>query len=340
MGTKQEPAKVQQTPRGRLMLTKTSLISALIVAIVALGYGYSYYSKLGTAFITSPLSFYSNPWSPSTNPAKRAYATTLYDEGYVPGALLLGHSLQKHRMFHHEIAQNMVLLHIPGRVSNWSLKLLEEVGWTTLPVESIPPPPQRLPADNFMDQYTKLRLFELEQFEQIFYMDADMLVIKPFPEIWSFPVPLAATRDVRMGYGWLPTINAGSLLLKPNVRLLNHMLEIAPKFRYNTVFAEQGLLQAYWSRDMTMLPYIYNAQLGIKRVFPKIWEEFKKDMKVLHFTGVKPWDGKHQTDMPVERDLWRHEWRQMIAQRRREGYKNVDAIERMMTEGWGDDEKL
>lgn len=39
----------------------------------------------------------------------------------------------------------------------------------------------------------------LEEYEQIFYMDADMLVVKPFPEIWSFPVPLAATRDVRMG---------------------------------------------------------------------------------------------------------------------------------------------
>lgn len=45
------------------------------------------------------------------------------------------------------------------------------------------------------------------------------------------------------GYGWLPTINGGSLLLKPNKALLSHMLEISPIFKYDTVFAEQSLLQ-------------------------------------------------------------------------------------------------
>jgi len=35
------------------------------------------------------------------------------------------------------------------------------------------------------------------EFEQIFYMDADTLAYRAFPEIWSFPVASAASRDVR-----------------------------------------------------------------------------------------------------------------------------------------------
>ena len=37
------------------------------------------------------------------------------------------------------------------------------------------------------------------EYDAVFYMDSDMLVVKPFQEIWSFPAPFASARDVRMG---------------------------------------------------------------------------------------------------------------------------------------------
>lgn len=78
----------------------------------------------------------------------------------MPGAILLGYSLRKHGMLDPAVARHMVLLYIPGRISVASLELLEESGWETRPVEQIPHPHGRPPAGNFMDQYTKLRLFE------------------------------------------------------------------------------------------------------------------------------------------------------------------------------------
>lgn len=51
---------------------------------------------------------------------------------------------------------------------------------------------------------------------------------------------------------------------------------------------------------------MYNGQLGIKRVFPKIWESFKDDVKIIHYTGLKPWQWYEAPDMPVEREIW---WR-------------------------------
>ncbi|KAG8777399.1 hypothetical protein FRC15_011373, partial [Serendipita sp. 397] len=212
--------------------------------------------------VTSPLGFYPNPFAPTSDPSKRAYATTLYDEGYLPGALLLGYSLRKHGMLRPDIAQHMILLHISGRLSEDILQLLRSVGWETVAVERVPAPEGKPPGPEYIDQYTKLRLFELDQFDQVFYIDADALVVKSFPEIWSFPAPFAACRDIRIGTDsiWLPTINAGTLLLKPNRYLFAHMLEAAPFMKYENWFAEQGLLNEYWLRDATFYPYIFNGQ--------------------------------------------------------------------------------
>ncbi|KAG8798514.1 hypothetical protein FRC17_007406, partial [Serendipita sp. 399] len=109
--------------------------------------------------VTSPLSFYSHPFAASTNPSRRAYATTLYGNKYLPGALLLGYTLRKHGMLHPDIAQHMLLLHIPGRLSEDTLELLRSVGWDTVAVDRIPIPEGKPPNPSYNDQYTKLRLF-------------------------------------------------------------------------------------------------------------------------------------------------------------------------------------
>lgn len=114
----------------------------------------------GTPIPVNPLSFYShtNPYAIST-PSSRAYATVLYNEDYVPGALLLGYSLRKHGMMGR--GEKMVLLWLEGRLSNDTVKLLEDVGgWECREVKEIPVPEGRPPFWRFVDAYAKLRLFE------------------------------------------------------------------------------------------------------------------------------------------------------------------------------------
>ncbi|EJU03272.1 nucleotide-diphospho-sugar transferase [Dacryopinax primogenitus] len=301
-------------------------LPALFILLGAVAFpAWRYYESLGQAHIPDPLSFYTSPFSATSNASRRAYATALYPtSSYLPGALLLGWSLHQHAMLAADVAQHMELLYTPGTLDEREKTWLGEVGWDMREVELIKPPESRKPAKNFQEQYTKLRLFEMEEFDQIFYLDADMLVVRPFPEIWSFPVPLAAARDVRKGFGWLPTINAGTLLLKPNRKLVEHMMEIAPTLRYNAVFAEQGLLQAYWAQAITHLPYVYNGQLGIKRVFPKIWQTvFQNDVKIIHYTGLKPWQWHEEPDMPVERCVWWEMWEKMLDWRRENGLSDL-----------------
>lgn len=196
------------------------------------------------------------------------------------------------------------------------------------------------------------------------YLDADTLVHQPFPEIWLCesktaqtlrelsqthlslidPTPFAACRDIRQGHGWLPNVNGGVLLLKPNRALLAHMLSIAPKFRYNANTAEQGLLdgpslishpipfphpltnppftqKAYFAQTATILPYTYNAQLGIKRIFPETWSALWPDVKVIHYTGWKPWQLDAPCETPEEKKLWWDVWREMESESESEGRK-------------------
>ncbi|KAG8817773.1 hypothetical protein FRC18_000363 [Serendipita sp. 400] len=170
----------------------------------------------------------------------------------------------------------------------------------------------------------------MEEFEQIFYIDADALVVKPFPEIWSFPTPFAASRDVRKGHGWLSTINAGTFLLKPSQRLLSHMLQVAPYLKYESKFAEQALLNVYWERDITILPYLYNAQLDIKRVSRDAWNSLKDRMRIIHYTGVKPWQCKGKTDLPTERQIWLDAWRNMMEEKQRSNHPSLKRVTELM----------
>jgi len=86
--------------RLRLSRRLGALFLALIVTASATfgTYLYLLHRSQGTPYITHPLSFYADPFAPVRDPGRRAYATTLYDEGYVPGALVLGRSLIKHGM--------------------------------------------------------------------------------------------------------------------------------------------------------------------------------------------------------------------------------------------------
>ncbi|KAG8772480.1 hypothetical protein FRC16_005662 [Serendipita sp. 398] len=319
------------------------VLTAVLVAFILILVDENTPSRLGflvrggyREIVTSPLSFYAQPFSPSFDPAKRAYATTLYSESYLPGALLLGHSLRQHGMLNRNVAQHMLLLHIPGRLSDETLELLRGVGWQTVEVDMIPAPKGKSPSPNYEDQYTKLRLFELEKFEQVFYIDADALVVKPFPEIWSFPAPFAASRDVRIGsYNmWLPTINAGTFLIKPNHRVLDDMLKVAPSLDYEHYYAEQALLNRYWARDLTFYPYIYNGQLDMKRGLPEVWKAFRHDMRIIHYTGTKPWWCGYDVDQPEERRVWIRDWEEMVAMRAKEDNPLPDHLQRLTASGF------
>jgi glycogenin glucosyltransferase len=52
--------------------------------------------------------------------------------------------------------------------------------------------------------------------------------------------------------------------------------------------AEQAFLNLYFGGKALRLPYVYNVNLGIKSRSPALWEGLMDEMRIVHYTGVKP----------------------------------------------------
>lgn len=110
-----------------------------------------------------------------------AYATLITRASYLPGVVLLAHSLRKH-----ENRLPLVVLYTPTLPEDCLHVLQLEAQSTNLvlhPIEPLLPPkenaPKTLIAERFADTWTKLRVFGLTDYSRVCYLDADMLVLQP-----------------------------------------------------------------------------------------------------------------------------------------------------------------
>lgn len=124
----------------------------------------------------------------STSPAKRAWATLLTRESYLPGVVLLAHSLQKHNSLY-----PLVILYTPSLPASLLPALKREASLTNAvlqPIEMLLPKEQgTLIAERFRDTWTKLRVFEMLEWERVCFLDADMLVFRNMDEIFDTKLP-------------------------------------------------------------------------------------------------------------------------------------------------------
>lgn len=147
----------------------------------------------------------------------------------------------------------------------------------------------------FRDQYTKLNVwgFETLGITSLIYLDGDTLVRGNFDELWNLPFTFAAVMDMYGdNRGFVVGFNAGVLFLRPSSEVLKDMKSKLETAHFNLEQAEQAFLNVYFAPKTTRLPYIYNGNLAIKQINPSVWESIKNEMKVVHYTVLKPfWYG-------------------------------------------------
>lgn len=158
---------------------------------------------------------------------------------------------------------------------------------------------------------TKLRIWELVEYAQVLYIDADCIVMENLDEVFERDVDFAAAPDV-----FPPDhFNAGVVLIKPNTAVLTDMLNKANEIvSYDG--GDTGFLNAYYPNWFTSspehrLPFGYNAQRTLYWATyeknPGYWESIKP-MKIIHYcSNPKPWDDparKGELEM-----LW---WRKLM----------------------------
>ncbi|KAJ6757205.1 UDP-GLUCURONATE:XYLAN ALPHA-GLUCURONOSYLTRANSFERASE 5-RELATED [Salix koriyanagi] len=118
-----------------------------------------------------------------------AYATVLHSsEAYVCGAIALAQSIiQKNS------TRDLVLLH-DSSLSPQSLVGLRSAGWKTKLIQPIRSPFARKNSYNEWN-YSKLRLWQLTDYDKVIFIDADLIVLRNIDKFFAYPQLSAAPND-------------------------------------------------------------------------------------------------------------------------------------------------
>ena len=120
---------------------------------------------------------------------KKAYATTLtHGDAYAPGVEALGRSLQATG------TREAMVLMVTAGVPNAARARLSKQGWILREIAPVqnPTPAKQLLFPRFDKVFTKLRVWELEEFDKVVLLDADMVVLQNIDELFDRPELAAA----------------------------------------------------------------------------------------------------------------------------------------------------
>jgi alpha-N-acetylglucosamine transferase len=134
----------------------------------------------------------------SDTPERRAYATFLstritdlsQEDTYFTAVRVLSYQLLHAPETRTNLSIPFVVM-VPPHVSMKKREILAAEGAIILPVDNLAPDTVdwvKPGEDRFVDQFTKLRLFEQTQYSRILYLDADMLLMRSLDAIWDEPV--------------------------------------------------------------------------------------------------------------------------------------------------------
>ncbi|MFI5299513.1 MAG: glycosyltransferase family 8 protein [Polyangiales bacterium] len=218
---------------------------------------------------------------------KRAYVTTICNgDGYLPGAEVLGRSLRDH------CGQELMLALVTPDVSLPARARLAEQGWTIRDVDPIGnPSPHSALMPRFANVFTKLRAWELIDFDRVVLLDCDTIVLHNVDDLFERRT-FAAGPDF-----FLPDhFNSGVMVLEPSSDTFARMRKaLATTDTYDG--GDQGFLNTFFSDWYAMpvehrLPVGYNMANFIYqflRGHPTLRAALERDAKIIHYMVQKPW---------------------------------------------------
>ncbi|KAI9747708.1 MAG: Peptidyl-prolyl cis-trans isomerase H [Chaenotheca gracillima] len=120
---------------------------------------------------------------------KRAWATLLTRPSYLAGAVILAHTLQKHRTKH------PLIILVTETLPQACIDVFQSKHWDSLKiiVQKVDPlVPERevnVVAKRFEDTWTKLRVFGLLDYDKVVFLDADIMIMGEMDSIFDIDLP-------------------------------------------------------------------------------------------------------------------------------------------------------
>ncbi|KAK2629029.1 hypothetical protein QTJ16_002132 [Diplocarpon rosae] len=236
--------------------------------------------------------------------AEDVYATLLLNDFYLPGALVLAHSLRDAGT-----TKKLAVLVTTDSVSADAMAQLQRLFDFIIPVERIvnTQSPANLHLMNRPDlhsTFTKITLWKQLQFRRIVYMDADMLALRAPDELFDLPQPFSAAPDI----GWPDIFNSGLMVLNPNMGDYYALLAMAER-GISFDGADQGLLNMHFKNTFNRISFTYNVTPSAHYQYLPAFQHFESSISATHFIGSqKPWgQGRqaHQGSTPHDQMVGR-----------------------------------
>ncbi|KAJ7296722.1 hypothetical protein O6H91_08G102400 [Diphasiastrum complanatum] len=247
---------------------------------------------------------------------RKAYVTFLAGDGdYFKGAEGLAKSLRRVKSSH------QLLVAVLPDVPESHRRLLRRQGCVIREIEPIMPPAGsdqcKFAMAHYVINYSKLRIWEFEDFSKLVYLDADIMVFQNMDELFDTPKGTFSavldcfcektwshTPQYSIGYcqqspdsaPWVkvlgpppkPYFNAGMFVFEPSRKTFTELMQ---SLRSNppTPFAEQDFLNSIFQKIFRPIPLKYNLILAMLWRHPE--NVHLPSVKAVHYcaTGSKPW---------------------------------------------------
>ncbi|KAI9679774.1 MAG: glycogenin glucosyltransferase [Caeruleum heppii] len=233
-----------------------------------------------------------------------AYCTLLTSDDYLPGAMVLAHSLRDAGT-----TKKIVIMVTSDTLSASTIDQLKRLYDDVVPVARVT---NKLPANLFLmnrpdlhSTFTKINLWRLHQYRKIVYIDADVVALRAPDELFEVESTFAAAPDI----GWPDCFNSGVLVLNPNLGDYYALLALAQR-GISFDGADQGLLNMHF-RDFHRLSFAYNCTPSGNYQYAPAYRHFQSSISMIHYIGTdKPWrQGRDLTGRaPVYEDLLGRWW--------------------------------
>jgi len=136
-----------------------------------------------------------------------------------------------------------------------------------------------------LHNFVKLRLWELERFETVVFLDADTLVIHNIDKLFDYP-EFSAAPNLYESLSDFHRLNSGVFVAKPNRQTFDAMLTALDQPDVFWSRTDQTFLQTYFP-DWHGLPYTFNTLQYVWFNLPELWDWAR--VKVIHYQYEKPW---------------------------------------------------
>lgn len=151
----------------------------------------------------------------------------------------------------------------------------------------------------FSGTFSKLRVFELLEYDRVTFVDADCVVLQDIDSLFEGNDFLAAPD---WGIEIKPEFNSGLFSFTPSEGLRDKVFAAIPNSESDDG-GDQGFLNFVLASDVKIIPPEYNTLKRLPVHHPNLINI--NDVKVLHFAGNKPWEFQHmQPQFITLEKLW------------------------------------